>query len=210
MRWPKKVTWWWRWCLTVVGSSCPTYYIVVKASTQLQNWRASEKKSLEFSWCDLVLGVLLFYRKIWWGMTDHHNLVFCDTHLGLGIMQAPGRFDGRLGVLTGHSGKNVPQKDSKKVDGRFMALGLSVLVGTVSWFDSLCRTCASVKKRWIYRWNQNTMCVKQSYGSGDPFPFPPKHVMQINAEVHVFLFVHPQVCMSVMCFSIYVHRRAHS
>lgn len=80
-------------------------------------------------------------------MTDHHNLVFCDTHLGLGIMQAPGRFDGRLGVLTGHSGKNVPQKDSKKVDGRFMALGLSVLVGTVSWFDSLCRTCASVKKR---------------------------------------------------------------
>lgn len=41
-------------------------------------------------------------------------------------MQAPGRFDGRLGVLTGHSGKNVPQKDSKKVAGRSMALGLSV------------------------------------------------------------------------------------
>ena len=62
---------------------------------------------------------------------DHHNLVFCNTHLGLGIMQAPRRFGGRLGVLTGPSGKNV-QGDLKKVDGGFVA----VLVGTVSWFDS--------------------------------------------------------------------------
>ena len=43
--------------------------------------------------------------------------------------------------------EECPSKRFKKVAGRFMALGLSVLVGTVSWFDSVCRTCASVKKR---------------------------------------------------------------